>query len=313
MASYRYWRVKATTMHGSSGGFCACQELRMLTDWDGPNASGGTPISDSAYPGLPASAAFDGTNAQWASNGTGTASYIGYDFGSAVELKEVWYTPRGDSSYQQIFTVADIDGSSDGSSWTTVVSGWTPATWVQGHTQGVVVQGSKPADGTAGAGSHRYWRLLTRTLDAGSGNAIVAAQKVEWRLTASGAQAATGGTPMAGSYFGSPAPTFSPAAAYDTDSTTLWASAGLGWDWIGYDFGTAKQIAEMAYTSRDDASYVQTWATAVVQSSDDGVAWTTAVGLLTAAAWSQNQTQVFTVQAAGGGGSSARPVVFICT
>lgn len=311
MASYRYWRVKATTMHGSSSNFCAAQEVFFLTDWDGPQASGGTPISDSAYPSLPATNAFDGTNAQWASNGTGTASYIGYDFGSAVTLKEVWYTPRGDSSYLQIFTAADIDGSPDGSTWTTVVS-WTPATWEQGVPQTKVVQGSKPADGTAGAGAHRYWRLLARSLPAypaGSGQAVMAAKEVEWRLTAGGGQAATGGTPMAGTEFGG---SFSADKAYDANGTTVWASHGVGLDWIGYDFGSAKQIAEMAYTSRDDASYTQIWDTAVVQSSDDGVTWTTAVGLLTAAAWSQNQTQVFTIQAAASS-ASARRVVFICT
>jgi hypothetical protein len=308
MASYRYWRVKATTMHGSSGGYCACQELRFLIDWDGPQAAtGGTAISDSAYPGLPASAAFDGSEALWASNGTGTASYIGYDFGSAVEIKEVWYTPRGDGSYLQIFTAADIEGSSDGSSWTPVVS-WTPAAWTQGGTQGKVVQGSKPADGTAGDGAHRYWRVLSRALHASS-IAIVSCQQIVWRITAGGAQQASGGTVLAGSQFNS---SLAKEYAYDSDSATAWASAALGWDWLGYDFGTAKQISEIAWTSRDDANYQQIFTEAVVQSSDDGVTWTTAASW-TPSAWSQNQTQTFTVQAEGAPPASARPVVFVCT
>lgn len=310
MASYRYWRVKATTMHGSSSGYMGCMELRFLTDWDGPQAAtGGTAISDSAFAGTTASNAFDGSELLWASNGTGTASYIGYDFGSAVEVKEVWYTPRPTST-NQIFTAANIDGSDDGSAWTTVVS-WTPAAWTSGGTQAKTVQGTKPADGTAGAGSHRYWRILARTMHANSGG-FMAADEVVWRTAVSGSQVATGGTAIAGT---SDSAAALPANAYDGDfaptANACWASNGIGFDWIGYDFGTAKHIAEVAYSARNDASYRQIFTAAVVQSSDDAVTWTTAA-TLTPGAWSQGQTQTFTVQTPAAA-PSARPVVFIST
>lgn len=309
--SYRYWRVKATAMHGSSFGFMSCQELRFLTAYDGPQAAtGGTAMSDSAVSGLPASQAFDGSNAMWASNGTGTASWIGYDFGSAVDIKEVWYTPRADSSYQQIFTAANIDGSNDGTTWTTVVS-WTPGTWSIGETQAKDVAGSKPADGTAGAGAHRYWRILSRALMAPASGAVggcMACQQLTWRLTPGGSQVAGGGTPLAGSFFTS---SNTPAKAYDGDATTLWASNGIGWDWIGYDFGTALTIAELAYTARNDTNYSQVFTSGVVQSSDDGVTWTTAK-VLTPSTWTQGSTQTFTVQAPAVS-PSRQPVVFVCT
>lgn len=295
-APHRYWRVKATTMHGSSGNYMACQELRFLTTYDGVQvATGGTAISDSAYPGLPASNAFDGTNGQWASNGTGTASWIGYDFGvgNAVAPLEVWYTPRGDSSYLQIFTEATLDYSDDGSTWTPFKT-WTPGTWGQGNTKALDVINAKPADGTAGAGSHRYWRVLARAMHAGSAG-FMSALNVEWRLTAGGSQAATGGTPLCGTNF--PGANYAVANAYTDDANdgTLWASYSVGWDWIGYDFGSAKQIAELWYKPRNDFSYTQIFTEAVVQSSDDGSTWTTAASW-TPSAWAQNTPQTFTIQ-----------------
>lgn len=303
MASYRYWRVKATATTGS---FVGCAEIEFRTSYAGPQAAvGGTALADSSFSGLPASNAFDGSAANWACNGTGTASYIGYDFGSPVDIREMAWTNRS-SAPTQNWTSATVDGSTDGTTWTTVAT-LTAASWTfGGQTQTFTVQGSGPSAPGAGLGSHRYWRVRGTTLDSAS-LGFWAAEELTWRTAIGGAQVATGGTALSSDHF----TTFVASNAYD-GTTAKWASAGIGsWSWIGYDFGANRRICEIALKSRSDTDFHQAITAGTVDSSDDGVTWFPAVAI-TPSAWSQGQTQTFTVQTPGPN-TSAIPQVFCAT
>jgi hypothetical protein len=304
--SYRYWRVKATT----ASTFVGATEVQFRTSYAGPQAAtGGTAMSDSAFSGLPASNAFDNTSAAWACNGTGTASWIGYDFGSAVTILEVAYTCRNFTDFGQIWTAATVDGSNDGSTWTPVAT-LTPASWTYGgQTQTFTVQGSGPSAPGAGLGSHRYWRVRGATMDTAS-NGFFGVEEVTWRTSIGGVQVASGGTAIADSQ--NSGITFAPSHAYD-GTAAIWASAGVGsWSWIGYDFGTAVRICEVAVKNRNDSSFHQIINSGTVDSSDDGVNWSPAVAITPSLPWTQGQTQTFTVQSPSAP-ASTRPQVFCAT
>jgi hypothetical protein len=141
--AHRYWRIKVTAVNGG-GSFVAASEIEMR---EAPNVgsdlcNGGTALADSAFAGLPASNAFDNKgdlSTLWANNGTGTAAYIGYDFGSGVtkNINQVHWTARNDGSYTQYPTAFTVDYSDDGSSWT---SKWTESsvTFTQGQRQSFI-------------------------------------------------------------------------------------------------------------------------------------------------------------------------------
>lgn len=138
--AHRYWRVKATSLD-SGAPYMACAELSLATLEEGPNiATGGTPVADSYYApeGLTSAKAFDGnTGTYWACNGTGTAAYIGYDFGAGndKDILEVRYTVRNDAYHHQAPTAATIDYSDDGSVWTVAKTISGMAAWSQGETR----------------------------------------------------------------------------------------------------------------------------------------------------------------------------------
>jgi hypothetical protein len=134
MTAHRYWRCKVT----SGPTFNAASEIEFKETSGGTDtATGGTALQDSNFSGLPAANAFDNNiNTHWASNGTGTAAYIGYDHGSGVtkDIIEVTWRARNDGSFAQAPSGFDIQYSDDGSSWTTLWSA-VPQTWTQGLQQ----------------------------------------------------------------------------------------------------------------------------------------------------------------------------------
>src|SRR6185369_12669050 len=139
--AHRYWRAKVTTVNGG-GSFVAAAELEMRETAHVGNdiCAGGTALADSAFAGLPATNAFDNTlSTLWACNGTGTAAYIGYDFGSGVtkNINEIVWTARNDGSYTQYPTALSLEYSDNGSSWT---AKWTESsiTFTQAQRQSFI-------------------------------------------------------------------------------------------------------------------------------------------------------------------------------
>jgi hypothetical protein len=151
--------------------------------------------------------------------------------------------------------------------------------------------------------AHRYWRLIASAVNGGTNNMVCA--EMELRATPGGADQASGGTALSSGITGG-----SPASnAFDNNATTNWVSntALQPW-WLGYDFGSAvsvQQVAWQARSTRFDFCPI----TFNVQYSDDSSSWTTQwSGTWT---WSSNgQINISTDPAAT---ASARPVVFVCT
>jgi len=120
---HRYWRVKVTGQNlGGTAGYIRAAEIQMRTTSGGADqCTGGTAMADSFYApeGLTAANAFDDSIfTDWASNGTGNNSWIGYDLGAgnAKDIVEVAWTVGNDAS--QVPTDVTIDYSDDGSTWT---------------------------------------------------------------------------------------------------------------------------------------------------------------------------------------------------
>jgi hypothetical protein len=116
--------------------------------------------------------------------------------------------------------------------------------------------------------SHRYYRA--RAVTAG-GSGYFSVSEMELRATPGGANIATGGTPLeSGNYAPNPA-----SSAFDSNYSTFWASSGGGiGDYIGYDFGVAKTVAEVAISARNDSFYTQIPSSCAIDGSDDGTTWT---------------------------------------
>lgn len=96
LISARYWRIYITDNAG--GAYTSIDEVEMAGFSSGPNlCTGGTAIASSAYSANPASNAFNntvGTNVTWATNtGQALPSWLGYDFGSAVAIREIRIAP----------------------------------------------------------------------------------------------------------------------------------------------------------------------------------------------------------------------------
>lgn len=131
--SHYYWRFKST-----QGGYLSIKEIEFRATATGSTTidqtnTGGTPICDSNYPGLPASAAFNGsftTADRWASNASNPA-WLGYTKGSPFACKEL---ALGDGGSGQDAQFGTVDYSDDGSAWTTYVvipevASWTSNTF----------------------------------------------------------------------------------------------------------------------------------------------------------------------------------------
>ena len=133
----RYWRMLISGSNGA-GGYVGALEIELAIAAGGADqTNGGTAFSQSAYGGLPASAAFDGTSADWASNNVGFPEWIGYDFGAGngKDIVEVRWTPRVGVATSQSPSGFDVQSSADGVTYTHVWSVPAIAGWTDGVTK----------------------------------------------------------------------------------------------------------------------------------------------------------------------------------
>lgn len=290
MAAHRYWRVYCRMNSGDTN-YTGLTEVEMATSAAGADVTSTTfAIGSGTYQAGTASDAFDddftGDVVQW--TGTGAGKWVGQDFGAANEkdIIEVRIRPNKDAA-NRTFAEFDIQFSDDNVTWTTLWSASYTA-WVIGTT----VTFSLPS-----AVASRHWRLRADTLV--SGNTMSCAE-LEMRLTHGGADQCSGGTASARTtYSGYPA-----SQAFDNNSATLWSgNAGVDdCEWLAYDFGSGvtKDIQQLYFTSRNDASYTQSPTAGWIESSPDGVSWLkrkTFSGL----SWSQGSSNTIDVVAPAGG------------
>lgn len=135
------------------------------------------------------------------------------------------------------------------------------------------------------------WRVFvaaTRTTDG----FFCTMAELQLRLVPGGAQQATGGTAVAGSFF---AGAGEPANAFDGNSATFWATAGsAGPDWLGYILPSALEIRAVLIQAGDNAARAaRAPRDFQVQRSTDGSAWTTVHTVTDTPAWGVSEAREF--------------------
>jgi hypothetical protein len=144
MVSYRYWRVQALGVQ--SGTNFALAEIEMRATIGGADQCvGGTAIASTTFAGSAASNAFDNSISTWWAtlSGSHINGWIGYDFGTPVEVLELSLTARNDSGFSQSPTTFVVEGSSDNITWDGIKL-YTAATWTTGSNQTFSVPASAP-------------------------------------------------------------------------------------------------------------------------------------------------------------------------
>lgn len=135
--------------------------------------------------------------------------------------------------------------------------------------------------------AHRYWYL--QYSDTSAGGSASALSELYWRSTAGGAQQASGGTPFGGtSGFGEVI-----ANAYNgntSDACTMYGRCGI----FGYDFGTAKSIAEVSIKARSDGFHALCPLGFTIFSSDDGVHYIPEWTVTGQTGWTPGEQRTFT-------------------
>lgn len=155
--------------------------------------------------------------------------------------------------------------------------------------------------------AYTSWRLNISASQAGGNIAI---GEIEMRATPGGADQCTGGTAIKSvEQSGLPA-----TNAFDNNAANAWASSNTIPAWIGYTFAAPVDVAELAVTSWDDATF---WNLAptnfTLEASNDGFA---TAGILAYAAngvsWSgRNVTKLFNVGAAAGNLEATKAVTYV--
>lgn len=284
-SAHRYWRVFIATNNGEAN-YTSVNRVEMYSSaLDGggriDRCVGGTPIFSTQggfSGGEPASGAFDDSNATvWVTAGPAANRlncWIGYDFGSPIEIDRFALQARG-TSLTQTPKGMSLQWSDDNVTWTTLFTTADQTGWAVNEQRLFVAPSYAPTYTGSPHGAHRYWRIHCARANSGGGTFALA--EVEFRATPGGSDLTGSGTPSAHSEF-SP-PTYDAAKAFDNNNATLWsANGGTSNGWLKYDFGSggAVSVAEVMIRARNDSSFSQTPRYGQIEFSDDNANWSTA-------------------------------------
>ena len=181
-AAYRYWRMLCTD--GASAGFFSISQLEFRSTPGGADTANAAQTIFGGTPDLPATNAFNGSDAysSWViSRDTPADTWLGQDYGvdGDIPVTEVLIRPSAGPNANRAPLTFDMQGSDDGTSWTTVWSG-EAAEWTQDPQ--VITK-----DGTASGQSASRWRILVTNRPT-SGQ--VGIKELELRTTPGGGQTA---------------------------------------------------------------------------------------------------------------------------
>ena len=142
-------------------------------------------------------------------------------------------------------------------------------------------------------GSHVYWRIyITASDSVDPWKAQIG--EMEYRATLGGADQAAGGTATASSTYSS----FPPANGFDDDTATSWAcdiDVALP-QWLQYQFSSAVEVAQVAITSGiTEARADRAPNDFLIQYSDDGSNWTTALSVAGEPDWGVTETRLYAI------------------
>lgn len=317
MSAHRYWRVNVTLCNGRN--FVGCAEMEMFTAVGGSDVcSGGTALQSSNFGGGPAANAFDNSGStNWYSGNGALPEYLGYDFGSGNDKDIVGFSwvPRNDGfANSDAPNTGTLQYSDDGSTWTTRFSfsgqsGWSIAEKRNFYDPALpidcTVTTSNAQSTLCGdlSNHHRYWRMYV-TAVAGKSDGSFGLRELQMREAVGGTDVITGShTVTADSEFGG----LPVSNAVDDNTGTTYASGTGGLPhWVKVDFGTGKNIAEVAWMPRAGSDADQAPIDFTIDYSDDNSSWTTkftAKGLANQDVFS---TTLTTLSADGGYGGAVR-------
>lgn len=135
--AYTYYRLNMTGMmrDSASGTFFSVAELKLYNGSTAISYTGATLTASSSLSGYPVAQAFDGNASTiWHVDGSPTSAWIQAQLSSAAKVTSFSITARSDQNDRlNAFT---LEGSNDGSSWTTLYTGSNTASgWAQGGTK----------------------------------------------------------------------------------------------------------------------------------------------------------------------------------
>lgn len=297
---HRYWRVNVSAADGGSN--IAIFELHMRDGRNGPNlcTNSANASASSNVTNHDPSNGFDG---HWDEGGfifawagtTNANEWLAYDFGAgnekAIVAVDIWARPETAFLTQspKDFTVQYSDNAS---TWTTAWSVTGQTAWRTREHRKFVDPSYAGADVT---GTHAYWRIMITENHGAAGNCGIG--EIEFRAAVGVSQGSTGGTPLASSELGG---TWSAAKAFAGDAgTTFWVgSAGPGGNiaqWIQYAHSSARSVAQLQLTSRNDAFQTECPKYFQLLWSDNGSNWTNAADFNRTSVWTANLSLTFNV------------------
>lgn len=287
----RYWRVLILANQGAgTPSASSADKIEMRSSPGGSNLATNptSAISSSEFgAGFINDFAFDATSNYWVSADSGyETQWIGYDFGSDVEIQEIVWSKRPDSFGQnEAPTIGLVQYSPDLSNWTTSWVFVTPSTWGTG---------AETRTFTKVAGAQKYfWRIRPTAVQGGPTFPFSAAE-IEMRTSVGGADQTTGGYVFS-SAFNNSFPNFRAFDGNVSGGSNFALSAGNvpgGAPFIGYTFLTPVEIVQIVYQVRGDSFGAnEAIIAADVESSIDRLNWTTEWSFTFASTWVNNSTE----------------------
>lgn len=138
MALHRYWRVQAKAVEAGTNFALAELQFRIVAGGADVTVPGGPALASSTFAGSSSANPYDDNAATWWATLTGqhVDGWIGYDFGSAVEIVEVLLQARDTAlaSARQAPSIFVVAGSNDGVTWIDYKR-HVSAAWTIGSTQ----------------------------------------------------------------------------------------------------------------------------------------------------------------------------------
>jgi hypothetical protein len=261
---HRYWRVRGARLQGGVGNFSISTLQMRSTSGGADQCSGGTAISDSVFDGTtPASNAFDGNDGTlWSSTTGGSNHWIGYDFGSAVNINEVRIVGRSDYILANGTSLV-VESSDDASAWTQEWAHSLMGNWAAGEARVF----TRP---TFSATSTR-WRLLFTGSYLNDFASI--AELAVYDTIGGSSNLATALNLAADTTYDGTVPV---SNVVDGNTATFWTSGnGVPYPhWITVTLSSAAVVMEWKATARSDGAHQLLPGITILQSSADGVIWT---------------------------------------
>lgn len=279
---HRYWRlyVGKTYGHGDTN----VAEIELRESLGGADVTGsGTPTASSTWGGLPVTNAFDNSGSTiWGSSGGGFGGHwVSYDFGAGngKDIVEFTWQTRSDGFTSQAPLDLKLQWSDDNSTWTDKLKVESIVPWTAGQTRTFNAN-----DYSTQNGDRTFWRL---NITADNGSNAVSMAELQFRTSVGGANQATGGKGFVSVVYDSPV---SAGNLFDGSTSTAWASSSAS-GIAGYRWASAKDIAEIAITSRPSFPTqapkdftVEYW---------NGSSFVTAMTVTGSSGWSSGETRSF--------------------